>query len=95
MADEHPSPVEVIVKLTPAAVTPDSPQDRSVRALMTELDSSLEPLHPSASDDELATYYVAHVEPDALAGALERLAECDGVDGAYAKPRGEAPDRTP
>ncbi len=93
MAEGSTPPVELVVKLTPAAATADSPQERSVRALMAELHAPLEPLHPSASDDELATWFVAHVAADEVDGALDRLSGCDGVDGAYAKPGGEPPEQ--
>ena len=54
---------------------------------------TLTPLHPSSTDPELASYLVGYVETAALEGVLERLRRCDGVEGAYAKPRGEPPER--
>jgi hypothetical protein len=51
-------------------------------------------MHPLTSDPELATYFVAHVDPEGLDGVIETLAGCDGVEGAYPKPRGEPPERT-
>jgi hypothetical protein len=85
------APVEVIVKLVPEAAAPASPAHRALQACAARIGVSLQPLHPSTLDPELATYFITHVDPAALSGILEQLLKCEGVDGAYPKPRGEVP----
>lgn len=77
--------VEIIVKLVPGANT------HALQACAARLGVSLQPLHPSAADRVLATYFVTRVASGAVEGVLAQLRQCDGVDAAYAKPRGEAP----
>jgi hypothetical protein len=60
-------------------------------ACAAELGIALESLDPSASDAELASYHIAIVTPGTAARAIERLRQCDGVEAAFAKPRGETP----
>jgi len=86
-------PIEVIVKLAPAAAVSGSPARRAVDACVADLDVALAPLHPSTTDRELATFLVAQVEPGTLDAALSRLRRCAGVEGAYPKPPGEPPGR--
>lgn len=84
-------PVELIVKLAPAAATPGSPAHRAVQACVTQAGVSIKPLHESTSEAELATYFIAHVDPAKLTNIVEQLLSCEGVDSAYAKPRGNPP----
>jgi hypothetical protein len=74
-------PVEVIVRLTSA----------EAQECAKRLGIVLERLHPGTSDPELATYAVAHVSSDTAEAIIADLRNCDGVEGAYAKPRGEPP----
>jgi len=80
--------IEVIVKLK----HPDS--RGAVESCAARIGVSLQPLHPSTPDPELSTYFHTHVDPATLDPMLEKLRECDGVDGAYAKPRGDIPGPT-
>jgi hypothetical protein len=80
-----PEDIEVIVKLKRPNSRP------AVEACAARIGVSLQPLHPSTSDSELSTYFHTHVDPAALDLTLEKLRECEGVDGAYAKPRGDIP----
>ena len=82
---------DVIVKLAPAAIVRESPAHRAVQSCASGLGISLEPLHPSESDSELSSYFIAHVDPAAVGTVVERLLHCDGVEGAYHKPKGEPP----
>jgi hypothetical protein len=83
--------VDVIVKLAPAAIVRESSTHGAVQACAAGLGIALEPLHPSTSDPELSSYFIAHVEPTAVNTVVERLLGCDGVEGAYPKPKGEPP----
>lgn len=85
------APVELIVKLAPAAVEPGSPGHRAVQACVTRAGVSIKPLHQSTSESELATYFIAHVDPAKIEHIVEQLLACEGVDSAYAKPRGKPP----
>ena len=80
--------IEVIVKLKHQEAR------AAVESCANRIGVSLQALHPSTSDSELSTYFHTHVTPAALELTLERLRECDGVDGAYAKPRGDVPQAT-
>lgn len=84
-------PVELIVKLAPAAAAPGSPGHLAVQACMAEAGVSIEPLHQSTSESELAAYFIAHVDPAKIENIVEQLLACEGVDSAYAKPRGKPP----
>lgn len=84
---------QVIVKLGPDTAAAGVPARRALDACAAELGVSLTPLHPSTSDLDLATYFVADVEGSVLDRTLDRLRRCAGVEGAYAKPRGEPPER--
>ena len=86
--------IEVIVKLTPEAAAPESPEHEAVRARVAELGIPLAPLHPSTSDPDLAAYAVARVDPAAANAVVEQLLGCDGVEGAYAKAPGTPPERS-
>ena len=83
--------VEVIVKLAPAAAQANTTQARAVHACLASLGVALEPLHPSVTDPELATYAVTHVDEADAQAVIRQLNACEGVEGAYAKPRGEPP----
>jgi hypothetical protein len=83
--------VEVIVKLAPAGVERGTAEHRAVQECATRLGISLELLHPGTSDPNLATFAVAHVRPDDAQTVVRQLMQCDGVEGAYAKPPGEPP----
>lgn len=92
-ADAEPEPAaELILKLARAATNASSPAYRAVRSCVADLGISVSPLHPSTSDPELASYLVAHVDPAAVDRVIERLVECEGVEGAYAKPAGQPPE---
>ncbi len=80
--------VELVVKLTPAAAPGTVVHDVAV-ARAADLGIVLEPLDPSASDPELGTYHLALVRPDIAARAIEQLQQCEGVEAAFIKPRGE------
>ena len=90
---EVKDPVELIVKLAPAAVEPGSPEHLAVRTCVARTGISITPLYQSASESELATYFVAYVNPAVIDNIIEQLLACEGVEGAYQKPRGETPLR--
>ncbi|HEV3363646.1 MAG TPA: hypothetical protein VG795_05795 [Acidimicrobiia bacterium] len=91
--DENDSePIDVIAKLTPEAAASGTSQHGAVQSRATELGISLEPLHASASDPELSTYFIVRVDPASRERVVEQLLGLDGVEGAYAKPRGEPPE---
>jgi hypothetical protein len=92
VSDQGTAAIEVIVKLTREAAVPESRQHRALQALVAELGVPLAPLHPSATDPDLASYAVAQVDPVAANSVVEQLRRCDGVEGAYAKPQGEPPE---
>jgi hypothetical protein len=62
-----------------------------VHACLARLGVALEPLHPSSSDPELATYAVTHVDEADAQTVISQLNDCDGIEGAYVKPRGAPP----
>ena len=64
-------PVEVIVKLAPAATAPGSSEYLAVRLCMARTGVLIKPLHQSASERALATYFVAHVDPSAIDNGVE------------------------
>jgi hypothetical protein len=78
--------VEVIVK-----VARETEHTRAIQERATALGVTLEPLHPSTGDTELATYFTARVDPDTAHELTRALADLEGVEGAYAKPAGEPP----
>ena len=82
--------VELIVKLVSGAA-PGSATSHSVIARAADHGITLEPVDRSASDIELAAFYVAFVAPEAAARAIDALRQCDGVETVYAKPRSEPP----
>jgi hypothetical protein len=82
--------VELVVKLAPATAR-GSAAHNTLLACVAELGIALESLDPSASEGELAGYHVAIVPSDTAARAIERLRQCEGVEAAFAKPRGETP----
>jgi hypothetical protein len=82
---------EVIVKSTPAAASAGSAAYRAVHACAQRLGISLQPLYPDVSDPELATWYVTHVDSARSKAVVEQLLGCNEIEGAYTKPRGEAP----
>lgn len=82
---------EVIIKLAPGALPANSPGHRALQSCAAGIGVSIQPLHPSTSDPELSTYFVAHVDRAALSSLIDQLRRCEGVVGAYAKERGEAP----
>jgi len=90
---EDAQQVEVVVKVAPEAAQLGAPKHRRVRDFAADLGVSLEPLFPETSDLELAAYFVAHVEPAAVKGVMQQLLGCDGVEEAYVKPKGVAPER--
>jgi hypothetical protein len=88
------SAVEVIVKLTPEAAAPESAEHRSLQARANQLGVPLAPLHPSATDPELASYAVVHVDESAADDVIGQLLRFDGVEAAYAKAPGTPPERS-
>lgn len=62
-----------------------------MRECLARLGVALEPLHSSSTDPELATYAVTHVDEADAPTVISHLNACDGVEGAYLKPRGEPP----
>ena len=85
--DQERGLIEVIVKAKPGAAA-------VVPAWAARIGISLDALHPGTSDPELATYFVAHAEAAASAAILKELLRCGDIEGAYAKPRGEPPERS-
>jgi hypothetical protein len=91
--------IEVIVKLAPAMTQASSPARRSLDSCISELGVSLTPLYapgpddPPSDDQDLATYFVVHIESSRADDVIDRLLRCEGVEGAYAKARGEPPER--
>ena len=84
--------VEVIIKL--GSGEGDSPVEKirqALQACAVRNGISIEPLHPSASDPELASFFRTTVAPERVKETIQSLSSCPGVDGVYAKPRGEAP----
>ena len=86
-----PEPIEVVVKLVPIAAEQQSPAYRAVQECAARIGVSIHPLYPSTSDPELSTYFIAHVDQAVSSSVVEQLLACEGVEGAYAKPRGEPP----
>jgi hypothetical protein len=86
--------VELVVKLTPDAAVPDSPERRALHERANQLGVPLAPLHPSATDPELASYAVANVDEAAVDDVIGQLLRFDGVEAAYAKARGTPPERS-
>jgi hypothetical protein len=82
-------PVEVIVKLADAGA--DTAARRTLDLCARDAGVSIAPLHPASSDRELATWFIARVEPDAVDDVLARFRSCAGVEAAYAKPSAEPP----
>lgn len=85
--------IQVIVKLGPETAAAGRKARRALEACAAELGVALAPLHPSTSDRELAAYFAADVDASVLDRTLDGLRACAGVEGAYAKPRGEPPER--
>lgn len=84
-------PVELIIKLAPAAATPGSTEHRAVQACVAQEGISIRPLDESRSDAELTTYFIALVDPAMADRMIGRLLNCAGVESAYMKPSGEPP----
>lgn len=85
-------PVELIVKLAPEAAAPGRPGHLAVQACVTRAGISIKPLHRSTPESELATYFIAHVDPAEIENIVEQLLACEGVESAYAKLGGEPPE---
>ena len=83
--------VEVVVKVAGAAGDEQSPANQAVQACAARLGIQLEAVHLPGSGPESGVYFTGMVNPAVLDSAIEQLLRCDGVEGAYAKPRGEAP----
>ena len=82
-------PVEVIVKLADTGADADA--RRTLDVCARDAGVTIAPLHPAAADRELATYFVARVEPHAVDDVIARFRACAGVEAAYAKPSAEPP----
>jgi hypothetical protein len=82
-------PVEVIVKLADADA--NSAARRTLDLCARDAGVAIAPLHPASSDRELATWFVARVEPHAVDDVIARFRSCAGVEAAYAKPSAEPP----
>ena len=83
-------PVDVIVKLADAGA---AAAHRTVERCARDAGVTIAPLHPGTADPDLASYYVARVEPIAVDDTIARLRRCPGVDAVYAKPAAEPPGR--
>lgn len=94
MSGGQPNKTEIIVKLSPGAVSSETPAYAEVKACASQAGVTLEPLHPAVSDAELASYFRTETTSAAASGLIEKLLRCPGVEGAYAKPRGEPPERS-
>ncbi len=88
MVDSAGARVELVVKLTRVAA-PGAVVHEVAVARAADLGIVLEPVDPSASDSELATYHLALVRPDAAARAIEQLRQYEGVEAAFIKSGGE------
>lgn len=82
--------VEVVVQLSPTA-SRGGPQHQALLACAAGFGIGLQPLVASASGSALDTYHVGQVAVARAADAVERLRQCDGVDAAYTKARGQPP----
>jgi hypothetical protein len=90
--DKTRGQIEIVVKVTRDAAIPGTSASRGVHSCAAALGISLKPLHPNSSDPELTSYYSAQIaDPTVIANITEQLRNCDGVEGAYAKPTGEVP----
>jgi len=83
--------VEVVVKVDRASAEAQSPANLSFHACAARLGVKFEAIHLPGSGPESGTYFTAKVDPAALDHVIEELLHCDGVEGAYAKRRDEAP----
>lgn len=83
--------IELIIKLSPVAARSGSPEYLALQDCLVEAGISISPLGKSAADQELATYFVAHVDPLRREHIIDQLLACPGVESAYTKPRGEPP----
>jgi hypothetical protein len=83
--------VELVVKLAPAGARSEAAHN-ALLACATDLGIGFEPVDRSTADSELAGYHVAHVTRAVATRAIERLRQCDGVEAAFTKPRGEPPN---
>jgi hypothetical protein len=77
------STVEIIVKLAPHA-TAGSAAHEAMLQCARNMGVALEPT--------IDTYHAALVPKEKATDALEQLRRCEGVEAAYAKPRGEPPN---
>ncbi len=84
-------PVELIIKLAPAAATPGSSEHRAIQACVAQEGISIRPLDQSRSDAELTTYFIALVDRAMADRIIARVLNCAGVESAYMKPSGEPP----
>jgi hypothetical protein len=83
--------IELVVKLSPAVV-PGSAAHKAFVACAADFGITFEPIFENiASNAELIGYHVALVAPGTTTRAIEQLQQCDGVEAAYTKSRGEPP----
>jgi hypothetical protein len=82
-------PVEVIVKLADAGA--DAAARRALDLCARDAGVTIAPLHPATADRDLASYYLARVEPARVDDVVARFRACTGVEAAYAKPSAEPP----
>ena len=76
---------EIIVQLS--SETSAAAVDR----VAADIGATLQPLHPTTSDAELARYAVVRVPPSQVDLVLATLRSSPDIDAAYVKPPGEAP----
>jgi hypothetical protein len=94
MTPGEPETIEVIVKLSPEAAAGAIVGRNQLESIVAELGTSLQPLHPETADPELSTWFAARVPTGESQAAIQRLLGADAVEAAYAKPRGEPPERS-
>jgi hypothetical protein len=90
--------MQVTVQVAAEAVSalrqraPPTPASLEVSRALDEFGVSLQPLDPDTDDPSLDRYFIVDLSDPAKAEAVvERLRQCRVVEGAYIKPREEAP----
>jgi hypothetical protein len=71
---------------------PETKAAEQVLKAANELGVELKPMHPGATDPDLASYFFVEV-PDAATAekAVSRLSSCSAIEAAYLKPADELP----
>lgn len=84
--------MRVTVRLTPTATKrARGPRTRSAsRGVLPWLKYTLQPVHPSTRDANLATFFTVDIDdPQEASRVVERLLKDPSVDAAYIKPDDE------